>query len=57
MCDRRLDDEEAKELLETLTRFTGGDFRIDETLKSTPLPLCNPPPAIRFENMRFRLGA
>lgn len=53
--DRCLDDEEAKELLETLTRFTGGDIEVGEAMKATTLPLCNPPPAIRFENMRFCL--
>jgi NAD-dependent DNA ligase len=53
LLDRRLDDEEARDLFETLKWFSGGDFELGEVLKSTSLPLDVPQPAISFDRMRF----
>lgn len=53
LADRHLDSEEAAYLFETLTRFSAGDFEIGEVLKSTSLPLDEPPPEIRFRGRRF----
>jgi len=51
--DGTVDEFEKQELLETLTEFSGSDFELGETLKSTGLPLDNPAPPITFENKRF----
>ncbi|MCB5175227.1 BRCT domain-containing protein [Microvirga lenta] len=51
--DGKLDAEEAADLLETLTRFSSGDFEIGEALKATSLPLCDPAPTIRFIGSSF----
>ena len=51
--DESLDDEEAQELLQTLERFSGGDFELGELLKSSNLPLDRPPPPIAFNDTRF----
>jgi len=48
-----LDPEESAELLETLRRFSGGDFELGELLKSTSLPLDSPPPEISFDQTKF----
>jgi NAD-dependent DNA ligase len=51
--DGRLDPEESADLLETLTRFSSGDFEIGEALKATTLPLCDPAPELKFSNSSF----
>jgi NAD-dependent DNA ligase len=51
--DGRLDQEEAADLLETLTRFSAGDFEIGEALKATTLPLCDPAPELKFYGSSF----
>lgn len=51
--DGHLDSEEAGELYETLTQFSGGEFELGELLKSSTLPLDAPPPEILFPDMRF----
>lgn len=51
--DNFLDEDESRELLETLTSFTGGDLELGEVLKSTSLPLDAPPPPIDFYDTRF----
>mgnify|MGYP006104511807 CR=1 FL=1 len=51
--DDFLDNEESKELLELLTKFSGSDFELGELLKSTELPLDNPIPEIIFDNKTF----
>lgn len=53
LSDSYLDDDESQELLETLTKFSGGDFEIGELQKSTSLPLNDPPPALSFINKRY----
>jgi NAD-dependent DNA ligase len=53
LSDGILDDDEAKELFETLKKFSGGDFEIGELLKSTTLPFCNPQPRILFDGRNF----
>lgn len=45
--------EESKELFETLKRFSGGDFEFGEVLKSTELPLDEPPPPVVFSDKDF----
>ena len=51
--DGRLDPEEATDLLETLTRFSAGDFEVGEALKATSLPLCDPAPQLTFYGSNF----
>jgi NAD-dependent DNA ligase len=51
--DGRLDPEEAADLLETLTRFSAGDFEVGEALKATSLPLCDPAPQLAFYGSNF----
>lgn len=53
LSDRVLDDEEAKELFETLQKFSGGDFEIGEFQKSSTLPLSHPPPILSFDGTKF----
>ena len=51
--DNNLDDEEARELLDTLHKFGGGDFGLGEMQKSTSLHFDDPPPNIDFQGRRF----
>lgn len=51
--DGSLDPEEATDLLETLTRFSAGDFEVGEALKATSLPLCDPAPELKFYRSSF----
>lgn len=51
--DGVLDAEESAELLDTLKRFSGGDFELGEAQKSSSLPLCTPAPAVVFPQSRF----
>lgn len=53
--DGKLDDDEAAELFETLTAFSGGDFEIGEAAKSSTLPLCSPAPLIDYLGKNFCL--
>ena len=53
LSDGILDEDEAKELFETLQKFTGGDYEIGEFQKSSTLPLSQPPPNISFNNTKF----
>lgn len=53
LSDGIFDDEEAKELFETLQKFSGGDFELGEFQKSSTLPLSDPPPNILFDCTRF----
>lgn len=53
LSDGVLDTEETQELLETLKRFSGGDFELGEVLKSTELPLDVPPPKIICPQCHF----
>ena len=53
LSDGTVDDEEKKELLDTLTRFSDRDFELGEVLKSTSLPLCDPAPNLTFPGQRY----
>jgi NAD-dependent DNA ligase len=51
--DGVLDGDEARELTETLSRFTGGKLELGELLKSTILPLDTPPPELVFDGASY----
>lgn len=51
--DGVVDDDEKAELLDTLNRFTVGDFELGEVLKPTSLPLCDPAPTLVFNGKRY----
>lgn len=53
LADGVVDEEEKAELLDTLNRFSNFDFEIGETLKSTTLPLCSPPPVLAFAGKNY----
>ncbi|WP_281301080.1 MULTISPECIES: BRCT domain-containing protein [unclassified Iodidimonas] len=53
LIDGDLDPEESQDLLETLRRFSAGDFELGEVLKATRLPIDTPQPEIAFEGSRF----
>jgi len=50
LADGILDDQEKEALLETLNSFSSRDFELGEVLKSTTLPLSDPPPTLSFTN-------
>ena len=47
------DAEECGELLDTLNSFSTRDFELGEVLKSTTLPLCDPPPQLEFAGRNY----
>ena len=49
LADDALDKDEASELLDTLNRFSGGNFELGEMLRSTSLPFDRPMPKVVFE--------
>jgi hypothetical protein len=51
-----LDDEEKASLLETLGSFSNRDFELGEVLKSSTLPLCDPPPRLSFTGRTYRFA-
>ncbi len=51
--DNVADKGECEDLLATLHDFTRGDIELGEVLKSTSLPLCNPPPILTFPDKRY----
>lgn len=51
--DGVLDASESEELFETLKAFTGGNFELGETQKSSTLPFCQPAPVIEYPGRRF----
>lgn len=51
--DGHLDDDEAVELYETLSKFTGGKLELGEVLKSTELPFDEPLPDLKFVGSRY----
>lgn len=53
LSDGVIDKDEKKELFDTLNKFSQGDFEIGEALKSTTLPLCDPPPSLLFEGKHY----
>ncbi len=55
LADGVADNEERAELFETLRNFTGDANALGEVLKPTSLPLCDPAPALTFEDQRYCL--
>jgi NAD-dependent DNA ligase len=53
LADGIADAEECRDLLDTLNSFSSRDFELDEVLKATTLPLCDPAPTLRFEGNRY----
>lgn len=53
LADGVIDTEERADLVSNLSALCREDFEIGEALKATSLPLCEPPPSIVFEKMRF----
>lgn len=53
LSDSVADPAEREELLQTLETFSGNDIEIGETLKSTTLPLCDPPPTLSFPDVAY----
>ncbi|WP_298166955.1 BRCT domain-containing protein [Novosphingobium sp.] len=51
--DGCIDESEREDLFDTLKGLTGGRTEIGEVLKSTSLPLCNPPPQVEFRDRVF----
>jgi NAD-dependent DNA ligase len=48
MADGIVDGDEAKDVMETLAAFAGGDFETGELTRATSLPLCDPAPTMTF---------
>ena len=44
---------ECAELLDTLNSFSNRDFELGEVLKSSTLPLCDPPPTLAFPGRAY----
>lgn len=53
LSDGIADADECRELLVTLNQFSSGDFELGEVLKATTLPLCDPPPELRFPRQNY----
>jgi NAD-dependent DNA ligase len=53
LSDGVADPEECKDLFAALSAFTAGDAELGEASKATSLPLCQPPPTIKFERMAY----
>ncbi|MEQ1542685.1 MAG: BRCT domain-containing protein [Novosphingobium sp.] len=53
LSDGFLDDDEHSDLFDALQSVGGSSIELGESLKSTTLPLCTPPPDVRFEGLKF----
>lgn len=53
LADGVVDAAERLELFETLAAFCGGPVEVGELLRSTSLPLCDPPPNVFFSGSVF----
>jgi len=51
--DGFVDADEHRDLLEALSSLANTDFELGEVLKSSSLPLCNPPPTLSFSGRRY----
>lgn len=51
--DGIVDESEMRELLDTLNRFSNGDFELGETFKATTLPFCSPAPELTFDGQIY----
>ena len=53
LADGVVDEDEKRELFDTLKSFVRSDIELGEILKSTTLPLCHPAPTLTFTNRRY----
>ena len=53
LADGVADTDECRDLLAVLAELSNGDFELGESLKSTSLPLCNPPPELQVAGRHF----
>jgi NAD-dependent DNA ligase len=53
LADGIADQDECSELLDTLERFSSGNFELGEVLKATTLPLCDPAPKLSFLGVSY----
>jgi NAD-dependent DNA ligase len=53
LADGIFEPEEKATLLETLNSFSRRDFELGEVLKSSTLPLCDPPPQLSFTGRTY----
>ena len=53
MADGVADDEECRDLFDTLGKYASRDFELGEVMKSSALPLCDPAPALSFLGRRY----
>jgi len=53
LADGVIDDEERAGLFEYLSQLVANDSEAGEAVKSSTLPLCDPPPDVVFEGQRF----
>ena len=53
LSDGVADEEECRDLLDTLNSFSRRDFELGEVMKPTTLPLCDPAPTLAFTGMRY----
>jgi len=53
LSDGVADADEREELLQTLEAFSGNEIEAGEALKSTTLPLCDPPPVLTFPGRTY----
>jgi hypothetical protein len=53
LSDGFVDDDERRELFDTLNAFSDTSFELGEVLKPTTLPLCSPAPDVQFPGRSF----
>ncbi|MES2173146.1 MAG: BRCT domain-containing protein [Pseudomonadota bacterium] len=53
LADGIAEEDECRDLLDTLNSFSNRDFELGEVLKSTSLPLCDPAPLLAFTGYRY----
>jgi NAD-dependent DNA ligase len=53
LADGFVDVTEQAELFAALTEFSANNMEVGELLKATSLPLCDPPPTIKFDGRQF----
>jgi NAD-dependent DNA ligase len=53
LSDGAVSADECDELMATLCAFSNSDFELGEVLKSAKLPLCIPPPSVKFFRRQF----
>jgi len=53
LADGIANEDECRDLLDTLNRFSNRDFELGEVLKSSSLPLCDPAPILAFTGYRY----